>query len=646
MLIGRVLRILWALLEPRRRWIFCGLVGLMFVAGVLEMTGMVALFGYTRGLVPDATGRRHGPVAGLLRRVFEDQPQLEYVVWGGVVVVGVLLAKNLLSTLVHFLLNRFLMKLNERVSKRLFEGYLLARYEVFTHRGVSGPGRNISRIFELFSACFGATAQVMSDGAILIMVAILLVIVDPWLTFGAMAIFGFVGTGLYWSTQDLLRTMGKQEGVSRKMASRYLSEGFNGVLDGRLNNTRQLFVSRYVSALGSSSLIKRRKVLIGRLPQSLNEVLLGLTIVCAVLYMTLRGKSVTDALPTLAIFAFAGLRLTGAMSRVNRGLQTIRNKIGEFDYFYEAVSQVAPQLLYDRRDDQPTDQYLSDEEPLPANVDGRLHHELKVRDVSFGYLGTTKPAISNISLDIPRGSFVSFCGPSGGGKSTLVLLLMGMLKPQTGEILCDGQTILSHVRAWHAGIGYVGQKMFLAAGTVRDNVAFGIRADQIDDAKVWAALELAAAANFVRELPSGIYSDLKESGSVLSGGQKQRIVIARALYKDPEIIFFDEATAALDNLTEREITDAIARLSGKKTIICVAHRLSSIRRSDTIYMLEKGSVVAAGSYDELMEHSDAFRALALADARAPELPETPGAPNTPDPPESLSSVPVADNDAS
>jgi ABC-type bacteriocin/lantibiotic exporter with double-glycine peptidase domain len=190
------------------------------------------------------------------------------------------------------------------------------------------------------------------------------------------------------------------------------------------------------------------------------------------------------------------------------------------------------------------------------------------------------------------------------------------MKPQTGSILCDGWSVFEHIRKWHANIGYVGQALYIAGRSVRENVAFGCPPEQIDDDKVWRALELASAADFVRALPGGLRTDLREAGSILSGGQRQRIVIARALYKDPDVLFFDEATAALDNVTEQEITNAITRLSGEKTVICVAHRLSTIRGSDTIYMVEGGSVVASGSYDELLATSDGFRAMAQADRRS------------------------------
>ncbi len=614
MLLLRVLRTLWALLEPKRRWVFVGLVALLFVAGLLEMGGMFVLFGYIHGLEPSDEGHRAGAVARVITLLLRHPPsQLTYVALGGLMVVGMMLTKHLLSAGVNFALNRFLMKLNERVAKRLFEGYLLARYEVFARRGTSKPAGNISRIFDLFSACFGAAAQILSDGATLFMVAALLLFADPVLTLGSAAIFGSAGVGLYFGLQRSLIHMGREERTTRKDASQFLSEGFHGLIDSRLNDTRGFFVGNYLRALRKNSLIRRRKVALSRLPLALNEVLLAASIVVAVLYLTLRGSGLHDALPLLAIFGFAGMRMTGAMSRISKSAQVIRNKIEDFEFFTKAVHEVAPDLWSGEGPRLvPKDNYLYEERPLPPGVDGRLHDALVLDDVTFSYPGKKKRAIRNVSLTIPRGKFVAFCGPSGGGKSTLVLLLMGLMKPQQGHIRCDGWSVFEHIRKWHSNIGYVGQALYVAARSVRENVAFGYPPEKIDDAKVWRALDLAAAAEFVRALPEGLDTNLQEGGSVLSGGQKQRIVIARALYNDPDILFFDEATAALDNVTEREITAAITRLSGHKTIICVAHRLSTIQGADTIHLVEGGQVAASGTYDALLETSENFRALAQA----------------------------------
>lgn len=613
MLLQRVLRTLWALLDRRRRLVFLGLVVLLFGAGLLEMTGMIALFGYIAGLEPDpVTGKRSGHMARLFSRWLGELGQLEYVLLGGAVVVGVLLTKNVLSSLVHFALNRFLMKLNERVSRRLFDGYLLARLETFGRRGITGPISKINRTFDLFSACFGATAQILADASTLTMVALLLVLVDPWMTLGGVLIFGVAGTLLYMFTQNSLIAMGRQESQAKGEAGSYLRDGFNGLLDGRLNDTRGWFVQNYVRALSRQALVKRRTMLLSRLPLSINEILLAVTIVTFVIFLTLRDVSIREALPTLAIFAFAGLRLTGAMSRVSRSLQTIRRKIGDIEKFEKAALEVAPDLFVAHTGERPKDGYLNDEDPSPGDDDGHLRRALELKNVTFTYPKASRPALENVSLTIPSGSFVSFCGPSGGGKSTLVLLLMGMLTPTEGEVLRDGSPIHARLRAWHRRIGYVPQRFYLTGRSVRENVAFGRPADQIDDERVWRALEQAAAADFVRALPRGLDTELREAASSLSGGQRQRIAIARALYKEPDVLFFDEATAALDNITERDIARSIQSLSGERTVICVAHRLSTIRWSDTIYVVDEGRVLDSGTYDELLARSPMFQELARA----------------------------------
>lgn len=611
MLIWRVVRILWSMLDRRRRGVFLALVATMFVAGLLEMSGMIVLFGYTKGLVVNqATGARGGPLAAALTRMFGPLDQLSYAIAGGATVVAVMVVKNLLTTIAQFGLTRFLMKLNERVSRALFEGYLHARFETFTARGNEGPARKIGRGFDLMLTCFAALAQILSDSTILFMVALLLVFVDPGMTLVGVAVFGGAGASLYFFTERGVATMSQRESAARKLSKRSLTEGFAGVIDGRLNGTQSLFVDGYVKALAETALTRRRKLAIARLPQSTNEVLLATTIVLGVLYLTLRGRSLVDALPTLAIFAFAGLKLTGAMSRVSKGFQTIREQYEELEHFTAEVRMLAPRAFRGAELSERTDHYLEDELPLPSGVDGRLHERLELTNVVFTYPGVQTPAIDHVNLTLERGSFVSFCGPSGGGKSTLVMLLMGLIKPDSGDILCDGTSVFSHVRAYHAGIGYVGQKMFIAQRTVRENVTFGTPLHTVDDERVWRALEMARAADFVRALPGGLDSDLREGGSLLSGGQRQRIVIARALYKDPEILFFDEATAALDNVTEQEITSAIIGLSRHKTVVCVAHRLSTIRASDVIHFVENGKITASGSYDELLASSDAFRRLA------------------------------------
>lgn len=346
------------------------------------------------------------------------------------------------------------------------------------------------------------------------------------------------------------------------------------------------------------------------LPRSTNEILLTSMIVASVLYLSITDQSITEVVPTLALFGFAGMRLTGAMSRVNSCTQSLRQKVPSFDHYLLLIREHAPDLFAPTHEAAPPKNYLS---RRVGDGESGIHPGFTVltfEDVAFSYVKDVD-VLHDLSFVVPRGKFVSFCGPSGGGKSTLLLLFMALLHPTRGKVTCDGINVVLDVVRWHSMIGYVGQDYFLTEGTVRDNVAFGEPLESANDEKVWRALSLASADEFVRELPEQLDTTLL-SGRRLSGGQRQRIAIARALYRDPDILVLDEATAALDNETERAISTSIAEASKGKTVVCVAHRLSTIRNSDVIHFMVGGTIVASGSYDELLASCPEFKRMAEA----------------------------------
>jgi len=298
------------------------------------------------------------------------------------------------------------------------------------------------------------------------------------------------------------------------------------------------------------------------------------------------------------------------MSRINASLQGLRRRSLAFDSQRQALLRIAPHVFQNELDLEAPVTYLADEVDSGESGGLTFDRDLVLEDVSFCYPESKTPAVDRLSLTIKAGSFVSFCGESGGGKSTLLLLLMGIAQPTSGRILCDGKDLRQYVRAWHRQIGYVGQSLFLSNTSVRNNIGLGVQFDRIDDAAVERALHQAAAWDFVAALPQGPRTIIRGNGSRLSGGQRQRVVIARALYHNPKVLVFDEATSALDTNTEKLITGALQGLRRTKTVICVAHRLSSIRASDEIFVMRQGRIVDHGSYDELLVKSEYFRQLA------------------------------------
>ena len=239
-----------------------------------------------------------------------------------------------------------------------------------------------------------------------------------------------------------------------------------------------------------------------------------------------------------------------------------------------------------------------------------FEREIAVEDLRFRYEGQTEDALSGVTLTVPRGASVGFVGSSGAGKTTVVDVLLGLLTPTGGRVAVDGVDIQTCLPAWQRKIGYIPQTIFLTDDTVRNNVAFGLDPGDISDAAVWAALDAAQLRELVESFPEGLSAMVGERGVRLSGGQRQRIGIARALYHRPDVLVMDEATSALDTQTERQFVEALDALQGEHTVVVIAHRLSTVRHCDTLFLMDRGRVVAQGTYDELMLTSPAFRAMA------------------------------------
>ncbi|NBB77333.1 MAG: ATP-binding cassette domain-containing protein, partial [Bacteroidetes bacterium] len=240
-----------------------------------------------------------------------------------------------------------------------------------------------------------------------------------------------------------------------------------------------------------------------------------------------------------------------------------------------------------------------------------LESEIKIENVSFRYPKSEDYAVKNINLKIDKGSAIAFVGESGAGKTTMVDIILGLLTPETGKIYVDGTDIEDNLRGWMKNIGYIQQSNYLMDEKIFRNIAFGIPDQEIDQKKLQQAIEAAQLTELIERLPRGLKTRVGERGVRLSGGQKQRVSIARALYNNPQVLIMDEATSALDNITEKYVIEAIERLRGDRTIIMIAHRLTTVRNCDIIYMMDEGEIIAQGTYDELLATSKEFRKMSL-----------------------------------
>jgi ABC-type multidrug transport system fused ATPase/permease subunit len=284
----------------------------------------------------------------------------------------------------------------------------------------------------------------------------------------------------------------------------------------------------------------------------------------------------------MGLFAAASYRLMPSMNRVLGAIQSIRYAGPMFSVLNEELKLSAPEPA-----------------PRTGSAEG-IHHEIRLEGVTYTYPGAAVPALRKLSINIQKGETVGFIGTSGAGKSTLVDVILGLLEPEVGEVIVDGQDVRENMRRWQDQIGYVPQSIYLTDDTLFRNVAFGLPDEQIDESAVVRAIRAAQLQDFVAELPKGLQTVIGERGVRLSGGQRQRIGIARALYHDPAVLVLDEATSALDTATERGVLSAVIALHGSKTVLIVAHRLSTVEHCDRIYRLDHGSVVAEGPASSML----------------------------------------------
>ena len=499
------------------------------------------------------------------------------------------LLKNFYLLGLQFVQTSFTYRKMSRLGCGLFEVYLRKPVTFHFNHNTADLLHNIGSetatiITNLVMPLMNLATECMLVGC----VAILLLVVDPMTSLVSLGVLGLAVFGFYRILRHSLARHGNEQRQHGKDMIKWVNQGLGAVKETKVLGRESFFIDAYsrhsqqfVKSLGFIQIANQA-------PRLFIETLAIFAMTALVIVMVNQPRSIQSILPTLTLFAVAAVRLMPSVSRIMSLVTFIR-------YHKRALDIVRPELL-----------------SAPSIVEARsatrlpFSDTLRIERLSYTYPGAGKPSLNEMSLEIKRGMSVGLIGESGAGKSTLVDVLIGLLEPYQGNIFVDSVEIRTAIRSWQRNIGYIPQSVYLTDDSVRRNVAFGIVDAEIDDARVRKALDFAQLEEFVDALPQGLDTEIGERGVRLSGGQRQRIGIARALYEDPEVLIMDEATAALDNNTEREITSAIENLSRKKTLIVIAHRLSTVRKCDILHYIDNGKIVASGSFDELLCSSPGF----------------------------------------
>jgi ATP-binding cassette, subfamily B, bacterial PglK len=479
---------------------------------------------------------------------------------------------------------------------RLLAAYLGHPYVYYLQRNSSELGKNLLyEVSEVAARIVQPALDFTARAVVSASILALLVWIDPLLAACLFLILGGCYYLIYSSAHRILARTGDAWGIANAERFKVSTEAFAAIKDVKLMRLEQNFLRRFERPSHSFSRQLVTHQLIALLPTYAMEVLAFGGILLIVLYYMVLGQAVTAVLPLLGVYGYAMVRLKPSLQGMFNDLTQMRFFGGALDRLYTDLQQHARTSV----------SFVEDSAaPMP------LEDRIELRNVRFAY-PDTEPLFEDLSLEIPAGSAVGFVGPTGSGKTTAVDVLLGLLRPQAGEIVVDGTPITDdRLAAWQANLGYVPQHIHLADDTLACNIALGVPEDEVDMDRVRKAARIAALHATANALVDGYHTVVGERGIRLSGGERQRVGIARALYRDPQVIVFDEATSALDNETERAVMQAVERLRGTRTLIIIAHRLSTVMACDRLFFLDNGRVAASGTYDELQQHSAAFKRMA------------------------------------
>lgn len=578
------------LLTPAQRASAVALLGLMIIGMALETLSAGLVIPAIALLTHQDLSTSYPRLQPLLDAMGRpSQAELILIVMLGL--VGVYMVKNLFLAYLALRQTRFAFGVQAELSQRLFATYLRQPYTFHLQRNSAQLIRNVTGEVGLFTDAVVGSLNFATEIMVLLGISSLLLLVEPLGALISVLVLGGAAWGYHHATRARIARWGKSRQLHEGLRMQHLQQGLGGAKDVKLLGREDDFLAQYREHSSQSARVGQFQATVQLLPRLGLELLAVVGLATLAIAMLAQGRMAT-IVPTLGLFAVAGFRLMPAVDRALNAVQTIRYNASVVNTLNEELKLASVAALEGRR------QVPGRSTPAPS-----FQIDIRLANIVYTYPAAASPALNDLTICVRKGESVGFVGPSGSGKSTLVDIILGLLSPDAGQVAVDGKDIRTNLRAWQDQIGYVPQTIYLTDDSIRRNVAFGLPSEDIDDAQVKNAIQAAQLDEFVAGLPEGLETVVGERGIRLSGGQRQRIGIARALYHDPEVLVLDEATSALDTATEHGVMQAVAALQGRKTILIVAHRLSTVSNCGRLYLLERGTIAADTAREESMAHA-------------------------------------------
>ncbi len=593
------LKKIYALFPKKDRIIFLLLFLMMIFASFLEVLGigMIPAFVLTIAEPDKVLELKY---IGPLLESWNITTSQDLALFGALALIVVYLIKNLYLFFFKYIKTRFVANKKIYLQSRVFKAYMAAPYTFFLNRNSAILLRNVnSEVGKVINGTIMPILQLFLQGIMFILIISGLFYLEPLITLITLIMMGGGGYIFLRYTQKKTLESGRISRDSGGAMNRVILQAIGGFKDARVLNRENLFLKQYKRFAEKQADASVYQSIIKSLPKPIIEFLMVTGILTITLIMVFQGRAFTEIIPILALFGVAAAKLMPIFNNVIQQISTINYSAYSVHAIFEDL-----ELLENKYKDY-RNLILSNANRLEFN------NIIELDSVSYKYPESNDYAVKNISLVIPKGNAVAFVGPSGAGKTTLVDLILGLLTPTSGKILADGNDINKNIRGWMKNIGYIQQSSFLMDERIFRNIAFGVPDEEVDFDKLASAISAAQLEDTIDKLPNGLRSTTGERGLRLSGGQQQRVSIARALYNNPQLLIMDEATSALDNITEKYVIEAIEQLRGDRTIIMIAHRLTTVKNCDKIYMIDDGHIVGEGTYNELLESNKEFQRMSM-----------------------------------
>ncbi|MCR4754362.1 MAG: ABC transporter ATP-binding protein/permease [Lachnospiraceae bacterium] len=561
--------------DKHQKWIIFRIVILIIIGTALELVGITAILPFVE-------------VAMKPNRIFEDSrlnyvynvlnlnSAIEFLILMGILLIVVYVVKNIFLIYMNDKIFRFTYNSQRSLANRLLLAYLKEPYTFFLNHNSADMVRNIKedtdRMFDVIVSGMQLIAEIMvtlvlfgyllyKDKTITIIVGITLVL--------------FVFIVMRRIKSDIER-FGERTRQAKAGSTKWLLQTFGGIKETMILDKKEYFADMVDEQYEIFATNQRKYQVMSYVPKPLMESVCICTVLFAIIVKLLYGVSPEYFVSTIAVFAVAAFRLLPAFNRIT-------GYINRMVFGLPSLNAVCDDLVDIERFEK--DEVITSDKEMP------FEEKIEIRDLCYSYPNVDALVLNSLNMIIPKNKSVAFIGTSGAGKTTLADVILGLLVPNKGSVIVDGVDIRDNMHSWQKKLGYIPQTIFLMDDTIRNNIAYGIRKEDIDEDRLNRAIEDAQLGEFIASLDEGLDTEVGERGVRLSGGQRQRIGIARALYGDPEVLILDEATSALDNDTEAAIMEAVENLSGKKTMIIIAHRLSTIKNCDYVYEITADGVV-------------------------------------------------------